>query len=132
MDATDWIRQGECNGCGECCRQATNCIDVLIPIKDEAYGRMRFGAPVTLPPERQQQLSPEQQAGLLFRARGPVYLPCPQLQGNLCSINDTKPQFCRDWPTQPEDIEQLGCSYWFVHRTTGEIKGTVGLDHQGG
>jgi Fe-S-cluster containining protein len=113
---TDWIRQGECNQCGDCCRQATNLITVSVPIPDEAYGRVRYGEPVG----RVQQLG-----GVpVFHIRGPVLLPCPKLDGDRCGIHETKPEYCRITPCAPEDIEGLPkCSYWFVHRDTGEIKG---------
>lgn len=111
----DWIRQGECNACGDCCRQATNLIQVDVPIPDEAYGRVRYGEPVS----RLAELG-----GMpVFRIVGPVLLPCPQLDGDRCQIHETKPQYCRDTPATPDDIEGLPrCSYYFVHRETGEIR----------
>lgn len=109
--ANDWIRHGECNQCGDCCRQATNLIQVQVPIADEAYGRIRYG-------------EPSQVGGLsLFTIRGPVLMPCPKLEGDRCSMHDTKPQYCVDNPSRPEDIEGTRCSYWFVHRETGEVRG---------
>lgn len=114
--ASDWIRHGECNQCGDCCRQATNCVSLLVPIADEAYGRVRFGAPTS----RAASVS-----GVpIFEIRGPLLLPCPQLDGDRCAIHDTKPTYCRETPCAPDDIDGLPrCSYWFVHRQTGEIRG---------
>lgn len=113
-----WVRHGECNQCGDCCRQATNCVSILIPIKDEAYGRIRFGAP--------QAKFVGKVPDPVFLVRGPIVLPCPQLDGDRCAMHEIKPQYCRETPCAPEDIEGLPrCSYWFVHRQTGEIKGTV-------
>ena len=111
--SSDWIRHGECNQCGDCCRQATNPVSLLVPIEDEAYGRVRYGEPVLRsgagPP--------------VFQIRGPVVLPCPQLDGDRCGLQATKPQYCQDTPLTPDDIEQLPrCSYYFVHRQTGEIR----------
>lgn len=118
VSESDWIRQGECNQCGDCCRQATNLITVGVPIADEAYGRVRYGEPTG---------RIEQLGGIpVFQIRGPVLMPCPKLNGDRCSINDTKPDYCRDKPSLPEDIDGLTrCSYWFVHRETGEVRGNV-------
>ena len=118
VSESDWIRQGECNQCGDCCRQATNLITVGVPIADEAYGRVRYGEPTG---------HIEQLGGIpVFQIRGPVLMPCPKLNGDRCSINDTKPDYCRDKPSLPEDIDGLTrCSYWFVHRETGEVRGNV-------
>jgi Fe-S-cluster containining protein len=118
MSTSDWIRQGECNQCGDCCRQATNCLTLLMPIKDEAYGRVRYGAPQTKYVDKS--------GDPVFLIRGPLYLPCEQLDGDRCRIHETKPQYCREMPSAPDAIEGLPrCSYWFVHRETGEIKGTA-------
>lgn len=116
-EQNDWIRHGECNQCGDCCRQATNCVSLLVPIKDEAFGRVRFGEPVKNVTDK---------SGFpVFHIRGPIALACPEQEGNLCRLHETKPQHCKDTPCAPEDIEGLPrCSYWFVHRETGEIKGT--------
>lgn len=117
---TDWIRRGEFNQCGDCCRQAMNCVSLLIPIKDEQYGRVRFGAPH--PQFRGPDDSP------VFHVRGPIALACPEQVGDQCRLHETKPQYCQDTPITPDDIEGLPrCSYWFVHRETGEIRGTVAI-----
>ena len=111
---SDWIRHGECNQCGDCCRQATNSLSLLVPIADEAYGRVRYGAPVPQPPGH---------AGPpLFHIRGPLLMPCPKLDGDRCSIHETKPQYCIDNPSSPEDVEGTRCSYWFEDRETGELR----------
>ena len=126
----EWERKGECNQCGECCRQATNCVDVLIPIhpKDEAFGRVRFGDPIVPRLHGANRLPPAEGSAiamLMFRARGPVVHPCPKLDGDRCTIEAQKPEYCREFPVNPEDIDGLGkCSYWFVNQNTGEIKGT--------
>lgn len=113
-----WVRHGECNQCGDCCRQATNCLSILIPVKDEAYGRIRFGAP--------QAQFVGKVPDPVFLVRGPILLPCPEQVGDQCRLHETKPQYCKDTPCAPEDIEGLPrCSYWFVHRETGEVKGYV-------
>ncbi|MGL4296285.1 MAG: YkgJ family cysteine cluster protein [Aestuariivirga sp.] len=113
---SDWIMQGECNQCGDCCRQATNLITIGVTIADEAYGRVRFGEPIG------------QVNGLggvrVFQIRGPLLQTCPQLDGDRCAIHDTKPDHCKTKPSLPEDIEGLPrCSYYFVHRETGDVRG---------
>ena len=121
----EWIRHGECNECGDCCREATNHLTLHVPIADEAYGRIRYGEPV----RRAEQLG-----GIpVFSIRGPIRLPCPQLAGDRCTIHATRPQYCLDTPVTPDDIEGLArCSYWFVHRETGEIRGNLPPDNQAG
>lgn len=115
---SEWVRQGDCNQCGDCCRQAVNPITMFIPIKDEAYGRIRFGEHVSV-----------DRAGVkVFAARGPLYAPCPLLQGDKCGIQGEKPQYCQDTPCSPEDIELLPrCSYTFVNTRTGEVRGGAGV-----
>lgn len=111
---TDWTRHGECNGCGDCCRQATNCVTMLIPIEDAEYGLLRYGEPRGFQADGKS----------VFLIHGPLLMPCPKLDGDTCTIHETKPQTCKESPCAPEDIEGLTrCSYWFVHRITGEIKG---------
>ncbi len=113
---SDWTRMGECNECGDCCRHGTNPIELILPDADEAYGRVRFGDPVGT-----------HNGQSLFRIRGPVLMPCPMLDGNRCSIHATKPQFCRDTPKIPEDIEGLtNCSFYFFNHTTGEVRTPMG------
>lgn len=126
--ASEWVRHGECNQCGDCCRQATDCISILIPIKDEAYGRVRFGEP--------DQVRRGQDGSRLFHIRGPIALACPQQVGDKCGMHESKPQYCKDTPCGPEGIEGLPrCSYWFVNRVTGEIRGTptvtIGKEEEG-
>jgi|CXWL01.1.fsa_nt_gi Fe-S-cluster containining protein len=113
---SDWIRQGECNQCGDCCRQATNLITIGVPLADEAYGRVRFGEPIG---------RVEQLGGIpVFQIRGPLLMACPKLDGDRCGLQAEKPQTCSDSPLTPADIDGLPrCSYWFVHRETGEIRG---------
>jgi len=111
---SDWIRHGECNQCGDCCRQATNPVEVLVPL-EASYGRVRFGEPVRLTMENGTPVT-------LFRIRGPILNPCPELRGNLCGIQASKPMACVVFPTEPLQIEGTRCSYWFEHRQTGAIK----------
>lgn len=118
MNAIEWTRQGECNQCGECCRQATNLTSQLIPIADVEYGRKRFGEPI---PGAFVKGAP------VFHVRGAILKTCPELRGDLCGVHDNKPKTCRDLPLTPLDIEALDkCSYTFVHRVTGEVWGPNG------
>lgn len=107
-----WQRLGECNGCGDCCRQGTSPVEITFPETDEAYGRVRFGEPVGW------------DGGLpIFRVRGPILSPCPMLDGDRCTIHETKPQTCRDTPTRPEELEGLArCSFMFFNSETGEVR----------
>lgn len=107
MIQKEWIRHGECNQCGDCCRHATTLITIQMPMKDEDYARVRFGKP---------------NAQGLYTIRGPVMMPCPKLEGNLCIIHDHKPQYCQDAPLVPSDVEGTRCSFWFESTITGEIR----------
>jgi Fe-S-cluster containining protein len=107
-----WVRQGECNECGDCCRQSTSPVEAVFQETDEAYGRIRFGEPII------------QRPGLMvFRARGPILSPCPMLDGDRCSIHATRPATCRDSPKTPAELEGLPrCSYTFINAETGEAR----------
>jgi Fe-S-cluster containining protein len=103
-----WIRHGECNGCGACCRTLVQHIEVRVPV----------------PP-----LGADYQAARGFAIaadgtallRGMLVSPCPQLTlENRCRLHpvwngaeSVKPQHCQDYPTAPEQITAYPCSYWF-------------------
>lgn len=113
MSMGDWTRYGECNECGDCCRQATSPVEVSFEESDEAYGRIRFGEPVR---RTDHGLS-------VFSVRGPILSPCPKLDGDRCTIHATRPATCRDSPTGPEGLEGLPrCSYMFLNKLTGEVR----------
>jgi len=59
----------------------------------------------------------------MFTVRGPILMPCPKLDGDRCSIYETRPQSCQDSPRSPKDIEGLPrCSYVFINSITGEVR----------
>ena len=116
---SQWVRHGDCNSCGDCCRQATTPVQILVQIDDGAYGRARYGEPTVT--QVGDGFTQE-----YFAIRGPILMPCPQQVGDLCGIHDTKPYTCSDLPRDPEELEGLPrCSYFFVNQLTGEIRGTV-------
>jgi Fe-S-cluster containining protein len=96
-----WVRHGECNGCGACCRTLIERLTVRLEpsITEPAYLAAR---------------------GLMLRddgtvvATGELVAPCPQLTAeNQCRIQATKPQWCQDYPTHPDQVLTKPCSYWF-------------------
>jgi len=105
----DWVRHGECNHCGACCTDLVTDMTVLIAVEQvlrpgpehEDYFRVR-------------QVPLVEQDGKLYRQyTGKLLNPCQYHQQNQCSIYETRPRFCRDFPTHPDHIKAMPCSYWF-------------------
>ena len=89
-----------CNQCGECCRVLefrfvnTDPDPVTIELQREFYETRGCTFDVT-------------EKEIIVR----VPIECPHLDGNLCSIYETRPEFCKIWgdvikPTLPE------CGYY--------------------
>lgn len=81
-----WIREGECCGCGDCCRPET------IPARTAAYNEARIPFEVVNNGDCK-DFDPET---------------------GKCRIYENRPQVCRDFPTHPIDIAALPrCTYTF-------------------
>jgi Fe-S-cluster containining protein len=87
------IRRGECNDCGYCCRVIST-VELYFPTKDAAFKEARG-----ISPRGTKQID--------------VIDPCQHHTGIGCAIHTTRPQTCRDFPTNPEEIKNTPCSYWF-------------------
>jgi Fe-S-cluster containining protein len=98
-----WVRKGECNGCGFCCEIITQ-VHLDFVLNDPDWIKVRG-----LPPNGRK-----------------LYLindPCPQLEQETkrCKIYENRPQLCKDFPQEPDDITNSPCSYYFENTETGEI-----------
>lgn len=111
-----WVRHGACRlGCGACCQSLAQGITVrFVPtVSEPAYLQARG-------------IGPARPDGTVT-VTGTLVAPCPQLTGALnCGLHATaqKPQWCQDYPTAPEQITALPCSYWF-ERDGERVGGTA-------
>ena len=98
-----WTRNGECNGCGECCRTVAVQAIVRDPatVVDRPYYDARGFAEIEL----------DGTPRLMLLAK--LVAPCPRLEGDRCGIYDDRPKTCRDFPTVPLHVVETPCSYWF-------------------
>ena len=123
-DATPWVRYGSCDGCGECCLFVGAHQLVLVqPSKepvpnDYNYFKVRGFARNPL----------EDIASLYVN----FYAPCPEYQheSRKCGIHERKPESCIVFPTDPDHIQYLNCSYWFERWIDGkrELRGGKEFD----
>lgn len=102
-----WVKKGECDGCGYCCKAITHPIEIDFSGNDPDWLKAR-GIP---------------KDGIKWLA---VIDPCPQLtEENRCTIYEDRPNQCKDFPTDPSQLERIPCTYWFENVVTGEkIGGT--------
>ena len=100
-----WVRHGECRpNCGACCLVLMQDLEVRVntPLQDPAYWKARG-------------LTDHGDGSVT--ARGTLLAPCPQLTTDVrCALQSSgKPQWCQDYPTAPEQITEMPCSYWFTN-----------------
>jgi uncharacterized protein len=85
--AADVERQVDCAACGNCCR-------TLQVVVDDADIR-RLARYLALPPaELEQRYVQRAPDGVKHLAQA----PCPFLEGNRCSVYESRPTACRDFP----------------------------------
>jgi len=107
-----WVRKGECTHCGYCCTVAVPEVTVAYPTAkfqpsfSDDYWKVR-GVKRTTTRDGTQLL---QFTGILIN-------PCPKLDASIptapCTIYESRPDYCRTWPTVPEQIKGTPCTYWF-------------------
>ena len=111
---TQYVREGECNGCGLCCLISHKAVKV--PMKDNQHSdyldRLREGWRIAR------------------RTRTHILLakwdPCPYLTFDLrCSIHGKpeQPEICRIWPGDPQPFYKLvqpHCGFRFRRKKEGE------------
>lgn len=100
----NWVRKGECNMCGWCCKFTFDPVAIFVPTPTEEMKDF-------LKVRGFQAFKSRGEEGL--GQYGAVYLPCPKLKDNKCSIHETRPQMCRDFPLRPSQVVNTPCSYWF-------------------
>lgn len=128
MIATEYERQGECNGCGECCTG------------EQHFNFQNKGGTVKVTDIRQELGGTHWVNGKgiwqevrdgdtrLFRqfvAYVPTGKPCASLQDNKCALQVLlrKPALCQLWPAAPREIAPFSdCSYSFVRVTEWPIE----------
>ena len=107
-----WVRHGECRpNCGACCLVLIQGLTVRVQtdVAEPAYWAARG-------------IAPESDGSVTVT--GHILSPCPQLTPDVrCGLQAAgKPQRCQDYPTAPEQIAALPCSYWFTN-SDGEVWG---------
>ena len=117
---TDWVRGGECNGCGWCCQMVTR-MEIAVhwhPKIDERYYEVRGFE------------WKEVDGSKLGFIKGALYAPCPMhdLAGLRCVIHANRPQVCRDFPVTPDQIQDTPCSYFFSRPTLKNSTERIGGD----
>jgi len=103
--SSNWVRHGECRpGCGACCLVLIQGLTIKCEtnVREPAYWAARG---VTQEPDGSVSVT------------GHLLAPCPQLTADVrCGLQDSgKPKYCQDYPTAPEQIAALPCSYWFTN-----------------
>lgn len=94
-----WKRNGECNNCGWCCRYEAVSRGVALVSRDPEYFHIR---------------KHDVKDGV---ARMVSYFECPcpkhDTEKLRCTIHETRPHTCAEFPFAPEQVEDTPCSYWF-------------------
>ena len=106
-----WTRHGECSHCGWCCENIGR-FEMPISNADPAYARIR-GAKPSL-------------NGLIIT--GDFRSPCPAHINGRCSVYDTRPTTCSDFPSEPNEIKNIPCSYWFEREEGGIVERIGGTE----
>ncbi|HPD28997.1 MAG TPA: YkgJ family cysteine cluster protein [Phycisphaerae bacterium] len=83
----------DCRECGACCR------DNAIPVSEEEIERLAGRLGLSPDEVRAKYISHDEAEGDHIDAR-----PCPFLNGNLCSVYDSRPEGCRGYPYIGGDI----------------------------
>lgn len=109
----NWTRHGECDGCGWCC-MAIGRVMVKFPFagRDPEFDAVR---------------------GITDDVRIiEVVDPCSKLDQDTkrCTIYEKRPQTCRKWPEEPDEIVGTPCTYWF-EREDGMVVGGDRSPHPG-
>lgn len=105
-------RHGECDMCGWCCEILATGAKLLFPL--EPMGKDYLEA-----------RGIEIVEGRVGYKQLDIIDPCQHLcEDKTCAIHDTKPQYCRDWPRNPEDVIGHPCTYWFELDDGRRVGGT--------
>ncbi len=121
---TEWIRKGECNGCGDCCAS-------LIQMRTIGGPDGRWAGLATDGRGVWAEASDGKKAYFLqtVKMEGPGSHVCPEYVEGKCRIHAVKPTICRVWPIHPAQVKAYPrCSYTFERGRAWRLKAewTVG------
>ena len=103
---TRWVRKGDCNFCGYCCRFPFDPITLFFPKgnpKLEAFLKVRGFISATSDGEHGQV------------SHALAYQHCPFHVDEKCALwgKPERPEMCHDFPEKPSQVLHTPCSYWF-------------------
>lgn len=101
--------------CGWCCENLVPPIDFYFPLEKlgEDYAEARG-------------MSVKDGVG---HKRLPVFDPCQHLWSDMkCAIHNSKPNYCRKWPFEPDHVVGVPCTYWFENED-GDVIGGLRSPH---
>jgi len=109
-EKVQWIREGECNHCGDCCLfLIPNKVEIIIQIDELGRGKDDWHNEV-------RGVVPDKQRPGFYRGQGGLYSPCREFNREQyrCNIHPNKPTTCIDYPWHPDQIKGFDrCSYTF-------------------
>lgn len=105
MPENKWVRHGECDACGQCCILLAM---VKLDFADLAKRDPHFAEVRGIKPDGTKVVRVDD--------------PCSKLdqETNLCTIYEERPETCRKFPSEPDLVMGLSCTYWFENEETGE------------
>lgn len=118
-DILFWVRQGDCNQCGHCCKviQPNHRFDLPGEIRDEVELEFLKTRGYTIEGKR---------AWILTT----LMAPCPELDGPgtqdhtyACKVWENRPQTCEEFPLTPAQVRGTPCSYWFEREDGRKVGG---------
>lgn len=116
-----WTRHGECSHCGWCCQYgawSTAVVENAQGLSDPQYYRVRGWV-----------LHHVEGVPVQATARIAHYQPCPSFVGVAgvpgCRLigDPGRPATCHAFPTEPRQVRDIPCSYWFESEAGERIGG---------
>lgn len=115
-EAIEYQREGDCNGCGACCRAM---------IRFRVSGNCKDDDPRNLGDAKSAEINgvwAEVSKGddrrifaIVEVDHNPKEIPCSALHDNQCSVHFDKPHICAVWPVIPDQVALFkDCSYTFT------------------
>ena len=117
---TRWERHGTCNGCGHCCQfLGERVMTMTFTGQSDEYDRRYLEL-------RGIQIDTATRTGT---KKIGIFLPCTAHDNaaKQCTVYETRPRTCRDFPWGPEQIAGTPCSFWFTRQVNGREE-TIGGD----
>jgi Fe-S-cluster containining protein len=120
---TLWQRNGECNHCGQCCKDAADIgFDVASSMEikpgqyQENYNTKNGGDTTSGKVVWSEGRENKRRVffGNIRRLNKTGYTPCEMWKNERCSMHDEKPNICKLFPMSPHDVVMFNeCSYSF-------------------